>query len=133
MLLCFLQIDREQWEMEYQQVAPKLQIRVAAEARDWRTHLEAALQDKQGLVKLWPDSQTALKHVQQGILEQLEKVEDRENYLNNEFASRTDEYRNKKEIFIQKQVRSSAAYDGLLSCLIHAWPHVPACSGLYGS
>jgi hypothetical protein len=100
-----MQIDREQWEMEYQQVAPKLQIRVAAEARDWRTHLEAALQDKESLVKLWPDSQTALKHVQQGILKQLAKVDNRENYLNNEFASRTDEFRNKKEVFIQKQVR----------------------------
>jgi hypothetical protein len=58
---------------------------VAAEARD-REHISKQhCSIGQGLVKLWPESQTALKHVQQGILEQLEKVENR--YLNNEFAS----------------------------------------------
>eukprot|EP00892_Ulva_mutabilis_P007190 jgi/Ulvmu1/4843/UM020_0129.1 len=107
-------IDRERWDLEYQQVAPRLQIRIAAEARDWRTHLDGVIQSLQGTFSeatsesspaqqqasvAWTHVKDMLKHVQNDVNEQLNKLEIRERFLNNEFASRTEEYRNRKESF----------------------------------
>jgi hypothetical protein len=124
-----MQIDREQWDLEYQQVAPRLQIRVAAEARDWRTHLDAASEQLlrtfpeesslhaatgmvsthfegvgSGSIPAWPQTKKHLQQVQAEVAEQLTKIETREQFLNNELTSRTDEYRNKKQIHEHKQV-----------------------------
>ena len=99
-----LQIDPAMWELEVQQVAPKLLIRVAAEARDWRTHLDAASRDKEVLTKAWPPAQTSLLRLRGEVTEHLAKVDTREAFLNGEFAAWTDEYRNKKEVFASKQV-----------------------------
>lgn len=96
-------ISREEWEMETQQVAPQLQIRLPAEARDWRTNLEGAAKDRTQIDESWKEAKASLSRVCTEITEHLQKVETRERFLNNEFASRTDEYRNKKEIFTQKQ------------------------------
>ena len=125
-----LQIDREQWDLEYQQVAPRLHIRVAAEARDWRTHLEAASEHLRRAfpdhdsapatsgadhasgvspaamaVQAWPQTKKHLQQVHNEVSEQLAKISTREHFLNSEFAARTDEYRNKKMLHEQKQAR----------------------------
>lgn len=117
-----VQIDRVQWDLEYHQVAPRLQIRVAAEARDWRTHLEGAVEqlhrtfpkdkssvtpskeDLETIGAAWPQTKQHLQQISTEIAEQLTKIDTREQFLNNELAARTDEYRNKKHIHERKQV-----------------------------
>lgn len=114
-----MQIDRERWDLEYQQVAPRLQIRIAAETRDWRTHLDgvkqwlkasfnaaekdAGTQGQQAPVA-WKQVKRSLNHVQNDVHEQLNKLETRERFLNNEFTARTEEFRNKKESFESSKV-----------------------------
>lgn len=121
MALTAAQIDREQWDLEYQQVAPRLQIRLAAEARDWRTHLETAADhlrrtfpssEKEAahssshdtIAAVWPVTKKHLHRVRQEVSEHLDKIDSREEFLNNELAARTDEFRNKKQIHKRKQV-----------------------------
>lgn len=116
--------------MEYQQVAPQLQIRVgAADARDWRTQLETAISNLHkafpqmlaptaaldsrkplediGRVHTWHDIKMVLHQLSSEVHEQLAKIQSREKFLNNEFAARTDEYRNKKGNFDLLQVRAN--------------------------
>ena len=114
-----VQIDRERWDLEYQQVAPKLQIRIGAEARDWRTHLDGVMQCLQSTFSeeeaqggparqqagiLWPQVKSLLRIVQSDVNEQLNKLETRERFLNHEFAARTEEFRDKKESFEASKV-----------------------------
>lgn len=114
-----MQIDRERWDLEYQQVAPRLQIRIAAETRDWRTHLDGLTQwlqatfdatekdaGKQGqqASMAWEQLKKLLNRVHNDVHEQLNKLETRERFLNSEFAARTEEYRNKKESFEARKV-----------------------------
>ena len=114
-----MQIDRERWDLEYQQIAPRLQVRIAAETRDWRTHLDGVtqllqatfnatekdvgMQGQQASVA-WEQLKNLLNHVQKDVHEQLNKLETREHFLNNEFAARTEEFRNKKESFEASKV-----------------------------
>ena len=122
-----LQIDRERWDLEYQQVAPKLHIKVTAEARDWRTHLDTVLQqlsqafqvvdgqdskaggsDQGSSLATVPEIKRTLNQMQSEVQEQLSKLDTRERFLNNELATRTDVYRNKKELLQIKQARACA-------------------------
>lgn len=119
-----VQIDRERWDLEYQQVAPKLHIKVTAEARDWRTHLDTVLQqlsqafqvvdgqeakaqhggsNQNSKLATVPEIKRTLKQMQTEVQEQLSKLDTRERFLNDEFATRTDVYRNKKELLQIKQ------------------------------
>jgi Intra-flagellar transport protein 57 len=128
------QVDREQWIMEYQQVAPQLQVRIdAADARDWRSQLESAVQHQQlafsgqteaqliktshaeeGTAHRWRNTRLALQQLKTDIAEQLGQVKTREQFLNNEFASRTDEFRNKRENFDRMQACSVLMQIGML-------------------
>jgi intraflagellar transport protein 57 len=122
-----MQIDRERWNLEFHQVAPKLHVRITAEARDWRTHLDSIIEQlhrafqhteadenssQQTIasaegpkIVAWPEIKRMLNQIHNEVHEQLNKLETRERFLNNEFATRTDEYRNKKESLLAKQVR----------------------------
>lgn len=140
----YIQIDRERWDLEYQQVAPKLHIKVTAEARDWRTHLETVLQqlsqafqvvDAQdstaqqpgrstqnaATLATLPEIKRALNQMQTEVQEQLSKLDTRERFLNNEFATRTDVYRNKKELLQIKQAchhTQIPCHDSALACVV---------------
>lgn len=124
-----LQVDREQWDLEYQQVLPHLQIRVAAEARDFRAHLEAASEQMQrifpdddlqrpsldnkapagaeagpGLPLTWAQTKRNLQHTQNEIAELLAKITTREDLLNDQFAAQMQGYQNQKQRHIKRQV-----------------------------
>lgn len=132
-----MQIDADQWALEYEQVAPLLQIRIAAEARDWRTHVDAAASQLRRAFPVdgrsstpssassapsveWATTQKQLHLVGTEVAEQLAKISTREQFLNGEFASRTEEYRNKKANHETKQVRfcASVAWLHLRKCII---------------
>lgn len=120
-------MDRHQWELEYQQVAPQLQIQIAAaDARDWRGQCEAAVSHQERAFASsssaaaashdaagrkaaagggWPATRATLQQVRADVTEQLSKIDTRERFLNNEFTTRTSEYRNKRENFDRTQAR----------------------------
>lgn len=143
-----MQVDREQWDLEYQQVVPHLQIRVAAEARDFRAHLEAAAEQMQrvfpdddlqhrsldnktpvsaesalGLRLTWGQTRKNLQHTQNEIADHLTKIATREDLLNDQFAAQTAEYQNQKQRHTKQQVVPQSLTDQhsflcMLECLL---------------
>jgi hypothetical protein len=111
---------------------------VTAEARDWRTHLETLLQQlsqafqakdstaqqpghsaDNGAMASLPEVKRALTQMQAEVQEQLSKLDTRERFLNNEFATRTDVYRNKKELLQIKQARTCIHFARVYH--VYAW------------
>jgi hypothetical protein len=109
-------------------VVPHLQIRVAAEARDFRAHLEAASEQMQrifpednlqrpsldnkapgaeagpGLPLTWAQTKRNLQHTQNEIAEHLAKITTREDLLNDQFAAQMQDYQNQKQRHVKRQV-----------------------------
>lgn len=113
-----MQVDREAWDLEYQQVVPRLQIRVAADARDWRSHLDTAAEhlrrafplaaERKGAgdapMSAWPQTKRFLAQVQAEVGEHMDRISFREQFLNNELAQEVTEYRTRKLEHEQRQV-----------------------------
>lgn len=123
-------MDREQWDLECQQVMPRLHIRLGAEVRDWRSHLDtAAAQVQRAFVDgddeprsdatrsvaaasargdaslAWPGTKRQLQHVQSEVADKLAKIDTREELLNGQFASETQQYLSQKQRHTTRQAR----------------------------
>lgn len=48
-----LPYDESLWMEEVEKVAPALKVRVAPNARDWRSHLQQLINHKQGIIRIF--------------------------------------------------------------------------------
>lgn len=85
-------MDPTLWKLELERVAPKLHITLAADARDWRQHLDAAHTHQTGIAGAWPDAQKQLQRMAGDVSNALEKVESRERYLNEQYEHLMRQY-----------------------------------------
>ncbi|GFR50652.1 hypothetical protein Agub_g12901 [Astrephomene gubernaculifera] len=86
-------VDPTLWKIELERVAPKLRITIAADSKDWRSHLDEAHQHKEVIGKAWPDSKQSLERLRTDLNGTLEKLQTREKFLNEQFESLMQQYR----------------------------------------
>ncbi|KAG2449265.1 hypothetical protein HYH02_005422 [Chlamydomonas schloesseri] len=96
-------VDPTLWKIELERVAPKLRITIAADSKDWRSHLDEAHQHKEVISKAWPDSKTSLERLRADLNGTLEKLQTREKFLNEQFESLMQQYRAARTTFTDVQ------------------------------
>ena len=122
---------------------PRLHIRVGAEVRDWRSHLDAAsAQVKRAFTDgedngrpnaaasqgradaeaalAWPSTKRHLQHVQTDVAEKLAKIDTREQLLNSQFVGETQQYHSQRQRHATKQVWHSCIFRKLVSLTVSA-------------
>lgn len=75
-------MDPTLWRLEQERLAPQLRITVAADARDWRGHLEAARTAGQAVDGGWGEARPRLERLCADVSSSLDKLDTREGYLN---------------------------------------------------
>lgn len=98
-------VDPAEWKLELERVGPKLKITLAADTKDWRSHLEQAHSHKKEIEQLLPESKVHLDKVNAEVSSELEKVATRERFLNSQFDALIMEYRLVRERLGEVQVR----------------------------
>eukprot|EP00873_Tetraselmis_striata_P036081 jgi/Tetstr1/456345/TSEL_043081.t1 len=98
-------VDPAEWKLELERVGPKLKITLAADTKDWRSHLEQAHSHKKEIEQLLPESKVHLDKVNAEVSSELEKVATRERFLNSQFDALIMEYRLVRERLGEVQER----------------------------
>ncbi|KAK9890773.1 hypothetical protein WA026_012118 [Henosepilachna vigintioctopunctata] len=88
-----LNTDEENWNLEVERVVPRLKVTIRNDNRDWRSHLDQMKQYKNNIDQIMPLANTQLKKLHKDITLTLDKIGNREKYLNRELDSVLDDYR----------------------------------------
>ncbi|KRT82878.1 hypothetical protein AMK59_3045 [Oryctes borbonicus] len=86
-------IDRENWHLELERVLPKLKVTIRNDTRDWRSNLEQMKQYQSVINQSFSGAKHQLEKLQKDISHTLEKINNREKYLNRELEPVLVEYR----------------------------------------
>lgn len=90
-------INDESWQLEVERVLPQLRVTINNENRDWRSHLEQMKTYKSYIDESINGSRNQLEKMHKDIYITLEKIGNREKYLNRELVDILDEYRMLKD------------------------------------
>ncbi|KAL3269122.1 hypothetical protein HHI36_008203 [Cryptolaemus montrouzieri] len=88
-----LNTDEQNWNLEVERVVPRLKITIRNDNRDWRSHLEQMKQYKSSIDQSMPLAKSQLEKLHKQITLTVDKIGNREKYLNRELDSILDEYR----------------------------------------
>lgn len=108
-------MDAAAWKLELERVAPQLRVVAAADAKDWRAHLESAREHRRSIAGTFPDVRVMLDGVVKDVAGALEKIETREAYVNAQLAPLADEYRTRREKLDETQRAYDAASEATSS------------------
>lgn len=86
-------IDEENWNLELERVLPKLKVTIRNDTRDWRTNLEQMKHYQSTINQCFGGAKNQLEKLQKDISFTLEKINNREKYLNRELETVLSEYR----------------------------------------
>ncbi|ESO01572.1 hypothetical protein HELRODRAFT_192188 [Helobdella robusta] len=89
--------DVAEWKMEVERVLPQLKITIRPDNKDWRVHFEQMQTFKSGMADSLKDVQQHLGRLTHDITKSLEKISNREKYLNGQLDGRLQEYRVKQD------------------------------------
>lgn len=90
-------VDPVEWRTELERVAPKLKIVHQFSGKEWRAHLEQTQKHEKTILGVFPETQGALNKIGNEAGNMLQRVANKEKYLNNQFDSYADEYRQAHE------------------------------------
>lgn len=86
-------INDESWQLEVERVLPQLRVVINNENRDWRSHLDQMKNYKTFIDESFVTARSQLEKIHKEMYVTLEKIGNREKYLNRELADTLDEYR----------------------------------------
>lgn len=87
-------MTREEWQLEVERVAHKLKIsKVAADGKEWRSHLEQTKKYADSVKKALPDVRVKLERLSDDISGAIEKIAKKEGLLSKSFQGMTGDYR----------------------------------------
>ncbi|XP_041969094.1 intraflagellar transport protein 57 homolog [Aricia agestis] len=84
--------DWESWKLELERVAPALRLKITADGRDWRARHAQMRTYRDELFERFKSTSTQLNKVHSNISSAMDKIEARENILNEQFAPLIREY-----------------------------------------
>lgn len=85
-------VSAKAWKSEVERVAPKLKVKVVADAKDWRGHLEKAKEHLRTVELAVPEAQRRLDAVANEVSKALEKLQSREKYMNSQLEQTLQQY-----------------------------------------
>mmetsp|Transcript_39173 Transcript_39173/g.97041 ORF Transcript_39173/g.97041 Transcript_39173/m.97041 type:complete len:223 (+) Transcript_39173:19-687(+) len=91
------QVDAAEWKLELERVAPQLRVVAAADAKDWRSHLEAAHKHQEQISRTFPEVKVMLDHVADDVAQILEKIATRERFVNSQLEPLAQEFQVHRE------------------------------------
>lgn len=86
-------VDSENWKLELERVLPKLKVTIKNDSRDWRAHLEQMKMYKATIDQSLGGTKNQLDKIHKDIKVTLEKIDNREKYLNRDLEGILEEYR----------------------------------------
>lgn len=86
-------VNEESWKLEVERVLPQLRVVINNENRDWRSHLDQMKNYKNFIDESFGSAKTQLEKIHKELYVTLEKIGNREKYLNRELADTLEEYR----------------------------------------
>lgn len=109
-------MDPTLWRLEQERLAPQLRITVAADARDWRGHLEQARTAGQAVDSGWGDARPLLERLCADVSSSLDKLDTRQGYLNTQLHTLLMQYQAARQQASVAQV-GAAGRPGWCTCL----------------
>ncbi|XP_005998731.1 intraflagellar transport protein 57 homolog [Latimeria chalumnae] len=85
--------DAAEWNLEVERVLPHLKVTIRTDNKDWRIHVDQMHQHKEGIETSLKETKGYLDKLQDEITRNLEKVNSREKYINNQLEHLVQEYR----------------------------------------
>lgn len=86
-------VDSESWRLELERILPQLKVTIRTDGRDWRAHLEQMKKHRLGIDDALTTTQVQLDKLQSEISINLDKIENREKYMNSHLEPLLEEYR----------------------------------------
>ncbi|XP_033224611.1 intraflagellar transport protein 57 homolog isoform X2 [Belonocnema kinseyi] len=102
--------DAEEWKFELERVLSELKVTVRTDCRDWRSHVEEMKQLRTAIEQNLSGTTGLLEKLQLDIRSTLDKINTRENYLNQELEPYLDDYKSLQEELskIKEQYRDTS-------------------------
>lgn len=87
------QVSAEEWKIELERVAPRLTLRVALDAKDWRSHIDQIKSLRNTISETLPGVERQLSKLSTDISKQLDKIRRREQSMSSQFSDLVEQYR----------------------------------------
>jgi len=87
------EVDVVKWKKELERVRPKLKVKLVTHDKEWRSHLDQAKFHEKAIGEYRPGSMRQLDAIKSDIGEKLERVLQKERYINQTFDKMRTEYR----------------------------------------
>lgn len=89
-------VDPIHWKTELERVGPKLRAKQALPSNEWRAHVDMTLNNKSRIEQVLDDTQADLKGLNREISDDLNKMRNKERYMNNQFTALCHEFKEVK-------------------------------------
>lgn len=90
-------VDYEAWKLEVERVLPQLKVTIRSDSRDWRSHFEQMKNHRVSINQSLGSTRQNLDRVRKEIESTLEKIGNRERYLNKELEPLLNEHQSLQE------------------------------------
>jgi intraflagellar transport protein 57 len=85
-------IDPNAWKVEVEKVAPLLKMRMDADNKEWRTHLEHTKELQENIESKVPMAQDSLGKLSETISQAIEAIRGREKTINSQYKKEVTDY-----------------------------------------
>lgn len=89
-------VDPIHWKTELERVGPKLRAKQALPSNEWRAHVDMTLSNKGHIESVLDETQADLTGLNREISDELNKMRNKERYMNNQFTALCHEYKEVK-------------------------------------
>jgi estrogen-related receptor beta like 1 len=96
-------IDPTVWALEVERVVPKLKVTIPNDSKEWRTHLQQTRAFKQVIEGQFPAAKAQLEKLSKELSGALDRIKNKENFINSQFDHRALDYRTQQEELAQVQ------------------------------
>merc|ERR1719240_267535 len=102
-------IDPVAWKTELERVGPKLKSQQHMSLNEWRAHVDQTVTSKAQIEQVLSNTQGDLKSLNRDIADEMNKMSTREKYINNQFVSVGQDFKEIKQKLEALEVKSGAA------------------------
>jgi estrogen-related receptor beta like 1 len=106
-------VDAVEWKKELERVAPRLKFKILAAGKEWKTHLLEAKHHEKKIGNILPNAQAQLHSIEGSIKDSLERIQQKEGYMNQQFDNLSREYREMQEKFNEINERYNRSNDNV--------------------
>lgn len=106
-------VDAVEWKKELERVAPQLKFKILAAGKEWKTHLLEAKHHEKKIGNILPNAQAQLHSITDSIKDSLERIQQKEGYMNQQFDNLKREYSEMQEKFRDINERYNRSNDNV--------------------